>query len=158
MRVAPAAERASMADYEARYAVFTVLLGLAVLLSCCGRAAATPSACPCQDPSLCEPIKGQPKKEVLGFVTSETNWPGYNWTLLTTVALFADMNYSMLCHAHSKGVRVVLSASFNTSQLGNSTMVKVCVGVACEMRLPVLPGECSCKEIILFIDLTKKFI
>lgn len=81
--------------------------------------------CPCQDPSLCEPIKGSPKNEVFGFVTSQVNWPGYNWTLLTTVALFTDMNSSLLCHAHSFGVRVVLSASYNTSELGNYTNVQV---------------------------------
>ena len=96
-----------------------------VLAVSSGSAAASPSSCPCQDTSLCEPVKGQPKKEVFGFVTSKTNWPGYNWTLLTTVALFTEMNDSLLCYAHSKGVRVVLSASYYTSQLGNSTRVKV---------------------------------
>ena len=83
------------------------------------------SACPCADPSLCEPIKGSAKNEVFGFVTSQTNWPGYNWTLLTTVALFTEMNASLLCHAHSMGVRVVLSASYPTTELQNYTNVKV---------------------------------
>lgn len=96
---------------------------LLVAALCCG--SATSLACPCAEPSLCEPIKGVPKNEVFGFVTSMTNWPGYNWTLLTTVALFADMNNSLLCHAHLNGVRVVLSASYNTSQLSDQASVQV---------------------------------
>lgn len=83
------------------------------------------SSCPCDDPSLCEPIKGSPKNEILGFVTSQDNWPKYNWSLLTTVALFTTFNNSLLCHAHSKGVRVVLSASYPISELQNLTNVEV---------------------------------
>lgn len=100
-----------------------VLSFAVVLLTCC--IGQTISSCPCEDPSLCEPIKGSPKKEIFGFVRSQTNWPSYNWSLLTTVALFTDMNNSMLCHAHSKGVRVVLPASYPTSELQNTTQVNV---------------------------------
>ena len=106
-----------------RTAAAGVVASLALVAAlCCERAA---SSCPCEDPSLCEPIKGAPKKEVLGFVTSQTNWPGYNWTTLTTVAMFTALNDSLLCYAHSKGVRVVLSASYDTSQLNDSDNVKV---------------------------------
>ena len=99
---------------------------LAVIVLCCylqwGQAA---PSCPCEDASLCEPIKGSPKNEIFGFVTSQDNWPKYNWSLLTTVALFTGFNDSLLCHAHSKGVRVVLSASYPISELHNFTKVKV---------------------------------
>ena len=90
------------------------LLALALLSLLCleGYAAAAPS-CPCADPSLCNPISGTPDK------------PHYNWSLLTTVALLTDFNDSLLCHAHSKGVRVVLSASYPMNELQNSTRVKV---------------------------------
>jgi di-N-acetylchitobiase len=104
-------------------AAASLLVAAALLALGCAPAAAATS-CPCDDPSLCEPIKGTPKKEIFGFVTSESNWPGYNWTLLTTVALFTKTNDSLLCHAHSKGVRVVLSASYDTSQLQDSAKIK----------------------------------
>ena len=102
------------------------LLALALLSLLCleGYAAAAPS-CPCADPSLCNPISGTPDKEILAFVTSQDNWPHYNWSLLTTVALFTDFNDSLLCYAHSKGVRVVLSASYPVNELQNFTRVKV---------------------------------
>ena len=85
--------------------------------------------CPCQDTSLCKPISGTPEKEILGFVTSQENWPHYNWSALTTVVLFTEeFNNSLLCYAHSKGVRVVLSASYPTSELQNFTGVRVSSG------------------------------
>ena len=101
--------------------------GLVILavLTCCLRQGWTAAPCPCTDPSLCEPIKGAPKNEIFGFVTSEDNWPKYNWSLLTTVALFTKFNSSLLCHAHSKGVRVVLSATYPTNELENTDKVKV---------------------------------
>ena len=104
---------------EGRRVLASLLLAATL---CCGLVA---SSCPCSVPSLCEPIKGVRDKEVLGFVTSETNWPGYNWTLLTTVALFTGMNDTLLCYAHSKGVRVVLSANYDTSKLNDPSSVKV---------------------------------
>ena len=107
------------AEYAKMVVVLSFLLSATL---CCGLAA---SSCPCSDPSLCEPIEKVPEKEVVGFVTSQTNWPGYNWTLLTTVAIFTTLNESLLCYAHSKGVRVVLSASYDTSKLDDPSSVKV---------------------------------
>ena len=101
-------------------------LSLAVLgFCCCLQQGWTAAPCPCEDPSLCEPIKGSPKNEIFGFVTRQDNWPKYNWSLLTTVALFTEFNSSLLCHAHSKGVRVVVSASFPMGELQNASKVKV---------------------------------
>lgn len=102
------------------------LLALALLSLLCVEcyAAAAPS-CPCSDPSLCNPISGTPDKEIVASVTSQDNWPHYNWSLLTTVALFTDFNDSLLCHAHSMGVRVVLHGAYPVSDLQNSTRVKV---------------------------------
>lgn len=43
----------------------------------------------------------------------------YNWSEITTLAMFTDFNSSLMCYAHSKGVRVVVSGSFPTSELSN---------------------------------------
>ena len=32
------------------------------------------------------------------------NWPMYNYTRLTTLAMFTDLKPELLCHAHSLGV------------------------------------------------------
>lgn len=104
---------------------FLVSVSVLIVLVFCSKQGYAASSCPCDDPSLCEPIKGSPKNEILGFVTSQDNWPLYNWSLLTTVALFTPFNTSLLCYAHSKGVRVVLSASYPTSELQNLTNVEV---------------------------------
>ena len=103
--------------------IFALLLAV-FLLSCLHHVQAAPS-CPCNDSSLCVPIQGTPKNEIFAFVTRQYNWPHYNWSLLTTVALFTDLPSSLLCYAHSKGVRVVLAARYPTSDLQNSTMIKV---------------------------------
>ena len=67
--------------------------------------------CPCKDASLCQPVEEVPEKEVLGFMIRSGNWLYYNWTELTTIAIFTDLNESMLndlvCHAHAHKVRVV---------------------------------------------------
>ena len=118
------------------------LLALAVLsLLCLGGYAAAAQSCPCSDPSLCNPISGTPDKEILAFVTSQDNWPHYNWSLLTTVALFTDFNDSLLCYAHSKGVRVVLSASYPVTDLQNSTRVKVSATIASATAISGSKGE-----------------
>ena len=70
-----------------------------------------PVECPCNNKELCNPVQGSPDKEVLGFMTSPYNWKQYNWSELTTVGLFCDMNdtelYELMCHAHANQVRLV---------------------------------------------------
>ena len=58
-------------------------------------------ACPCSGPRLCEPVSAGPRKEVLGFVTSQLNWARYNWSEVTTLAMFTGYNSSLMCYAHS---------------------------------------------------------
>ena len=50
-------------------------------------------------------------------MTRETNWMYYNWSEITTLAMFTDFNSSLLCYAHSKGVRVVPYGSYPVSEL-----------------------------------------
>ena len=88
-------------------------------------AACTPqlltAVCPCKDDSLCQPVTKVPDKEVLGFVVSKNNWSRYNWTYITTLAMFTDLPSDLMCYAHQKGVRVVMSGNFPIANLSNQT-------------------------------------
>ena len=75
------------------------------------------SACPCSDPDLCKPLNVGPRKEIVGFVTAKDNWKMYNYTYLTTLAIFTELDLQLVCHAHQNNVRVVLAANFNLTKL-----------------------------------------
>ena len=75
------------------------------------------SACPCSDPDLCKPLNIGPRKEIIGFVTAKDNWRMYNYTYLTTLAIFTELDPQLVCHAHQNNVRVVLAANFDLSKL-----------------------------------------
>jgi len=85
------------------------------------------SACPCMDESLCQPISSPDRKEILGFVVSQSNWMKYNWSEITTLAMFTNLSSDLMCYAHSKGVRVVISASYPVDQLGDEDKRKMWV-------------------------------
>ena len=74
-------------------------------------------ACPCSDPNLCKPLDIGPRKEVIGFVTAKDNWKMYNYTHLTTLAIYTELDPQLVCYAHQKNVRVVLAAEFNLTKL-----------------------------------------
>ena len=75
------------------------------------------SACPCSDPNLCKPLNVGPRKEIVGFVTAKDNWKMYNYTYLTTLAIFTELDPQLVCYAHQKNVRVVLAAKFDLTKL-----------------------------------------
>ncbi|KAG1689417.1 hypothetical protein DVH05_002218 [Phytophthora capsici] len=86
--------------------------------------------CPCDEllnassGSLCLPIDftgKKPRKEVFAFsVATDDRWKHYDWDQLTTVAWNEDKE--LLCHAHSKGVKVVVKHNFDdVDQLCNAT-------------------------------------
>ena len=79
--------------------------------------------CPCEDAALCNAVTAGPRPEVVGFVTSLNNYMFYNWSEITTLALFTGSQYSypLMCYAHAKQVRVVLGVDFDVTQLGNAT-------------------------------------
>ena len=77
------------------------------------------SACPCSDPDLCKPLNIGPRKEIIGFVTAKDNWRMYNYTYLTTLAIFTELDQQLVCHAHQNNVRVVLKAKFDLSKIDN---------------------------------------
>ena len=98
---------------------FIVML---LLVSCChGQTLLSKkvddSACPCSDPDLCKPLSVGPRKEIIGFVTAKDNWKMYNYTYLTTLAIFTELDPQLVCLAHQNNVRVVLAANFDLTKL-----------------------------------------
>ncbi|XP_063795028.1 di-N-acetylchitobiase-like [Pseudophryne corroboree] len=80
------------------------VLSLLLVTSVCAAAA----ACPCSEPALCQPITQTRDPEVYVFYTRGKNWKYYDWSVVTTVALFAPYDPELMCFAHAKGARVVL--------------------------------------------------
>ena len=83
------------------------------------------TACPCSDVKLCLPVQEKPDKEVVGFMTRTSNWKKYNWTQLTTIALFTDMNKTdlmeFICYAHQHKVRVVTNIRSDVLSVHNDS-------------------------------------
>ncbi|EGC31304.1 hypothetical protein DICPUDRAFT_156870 [Dictyostelium purpureum] len=80
------------------------------------------SSCPCSDQSLCNPVSVGPRKEFLGFSLDNLTYPYYDWSILTTIAVFySPIVNELLCTAHSHDVRLVYGVSYPITQLGNST-------------------------------------
>ena len=81
------------------------------------------ATCPCENVSLCEPIKTT-GKEVMGFSVDVDGWLTYDWNVLTTVAW--NTNKSLLCKAHSHGARVVIQAGvINSTLMADPEMQRV---------------------------------
>ena len=62
----------------------------------------TSTSCPCSDEKLCERITKEVDKEVLVWSTSDAVWRHYNWSVVTTVAIFRDWDDELMCYAHAK--------------------------------------------------------
>ncbi|XP_069837629.1 di-N-acetylchitobiase-like [Dendropsophus ebraccatus] len=67
--------------------------------------------CPCSDPALCQPIQDTRDFEVYVFHVRGKYWKNYDWDHVTTVALFAPFDPELMCFAHSKGARFVLTGN-----------------------------------------------
>lgn len=87
-----------------------------------------PGECPCKNKALCKIIK-TPRfdKELFAFhVAGEfenfDQWRQFDWTRLTTIAVweFLDNSAEMYCYAKSRGVRIVIPASPTVSVYGGS--------------------------------------
>ncbi|CAI5735134.1 unnamed protein product [Peronospora destructor] len=102
--------------------------------------------CPCpsssndklNSSSLCLPVDFASKtsrKEVFAFsVNKDDRWKHYDWEQLTTVAWNEDKQ--LLCHAHSKGVKVVLKHNFDdVDQLCNRTARQDWIMVAAYFKI-----------------------
>jgi len=77
------------------------------------------AVCPCSNVTLCDPITTPARKEVFIFcLEADSNiWSKYDWDKVTTVAIVGFYDEELLCHAHSKGVRVVNLDSYPTADL-----------------------------------------
>ncbi|XP_077978224.1 di-N-acetylchitobiase-like [Glandiceps talaboti] len=99
--------------------ITSVVTCLIIIVVSTAESLATSSSCPCSDPSLCKPIQSQPEKEIFVFRTEDT-WKFYDWSMVTTVAMFFDFDPELLCTAHAHKARLVLTASFPKENLTNA--------------------------------------
>lgn len=122
-------------------------------------------ACPCQNQSLCAPLKGPPvsKKEVFGFVGAQK----MNWTHVTSVAWssFAEIG----CEAHANNARVILASpdvvltDDASARLAWITNVYSTVeanwmdGMTFDWENPTPVGSNQSKQYALLIAETRKF-
>ncbi|KAM9761352.1 di-N-acetylchitobiase [Menidia menidia] len=88
-----------------------------LVFSVCLLAVCESTACPCERPELCEPIRPQSSFEVFVFDVGGKTWKSYNWSMVTTVAAFGKYDAELMCHAHSKGARVVLKGDVPLSYI-----------------------------------------
>lgn len=54
--------------------------------------------------------------QVFVFDVGGKTWKFYNWTMVTTLAMFGKYDPELMCHAHSKGARVVLKGTAASCQ------------------------------------------
>uniref|UniRef100_A0A8C5L1D9 Chitobiase n=2 Tax=Jaculus jaculus TaxID=51337 RepID=A0A8C5L1D9_JACJA len=92
--------------------------GLAVLLALLPLAGA---GCPCSDSALCRPIRRRPDFEVFVFDVGQKTWKSYDWSQITTVAAFGKYDSELMCHAHSRGARVVLKGDVSLKDIVDPT-------------------------------------
>jgi hypothetical protein len=95
--------------------------------------------CPCSNVNLCAPLSTPPValQEVLAFSISSSydDWKGYDWDVITTVALFDvgskgvnelppathnNTQLDILCMAHEHQVKTVFGVAFPIEHLANS--------------------------------------
>ena len=81
-------------------------------------------SCPCEDPSLCQPIPPARGKTRLAYSTEPLNWKYYDYTRITEIALFFDISEidpQMICTAHKKNVQLHLAVFFTNQTFLNTT-------------------------------------
>ncbi|XP_018417372.1 PREDICTED: di-N-acetylchitobiase [Nanorana parkeri] len=133
-----------------------LLIGTAVCLA----------ACPCSDPALCQPIQHSRDFEVYVFLVRGKNWKHYDWSEVTTVALFAPYDPELMCFAHSKGARYVLTGDVSVKKIVdpkvradwiaekvNLAKAQYMDGINLDIEQPVLPQT---PEYYALTDLVKE--
>ncbi|XP_060088107.1 di-N-acetylchitobiase [Heteronotia binoei] len=75
------------------------------------------SICPCELPSLCNPISDTRDFEVFVFQVGGKAWKFYDWSQITTVATFGKYDPELMCYAHSRGSRVVLKGDVPVKEI-----------------------------------------
>lgn len=51
------------------------------------------------------------------FDVGGKTWKSYDWSQITTVALFGKYDSELMCYAHAKGARVVLKGEYSFDQM-----------------------------------------
>lgn len=99
--------------------IHLLFLGAVLLAASSPGPSAAGSPCACKDAALCKPlVKPAGVREVLAFIDKNRTWPHLDYSTVTTVCAFErPVDLALVCHAHSRGVRVVMSAPFNVSQI-----------------------------------------
>ncbi|KAF2077139.1 hypothetical protein CYY_001524 [Polysphondylium violaceum] len=81
--------------------------------------------CPCKEKALCQPITGESlkdRKEFYVFTVNQSNYVNYDWSVITTLAVFyAEPIGQELCVAHENRARVVYAVYYPITQLANQT-------------------------------------
>jgi Di-N-acetylchitobiase len=82
--------------------------------------------CPCSDPSWCRPIQIPlySRKEVYGFSLKTDKWKDYDWSVITTIAWFSEIQHlpmELICWAHRHNARVVFTTSIPENILTNTS-------------------------------------
>eukprot|EP01128_Nolandella_sp_AFSM9_P012523 TRINITY_DN9363_c0_g1_i1.p1 TRINITY_DN9363_c0_g1~~TRINITY_DN9363_c0_g1_i1.p1 ORF type:complete len:418 (+),score=31.98 TRINITY_DN9363_c0_g1_i1:145-1254(+) len=76
-------------------------------------------ACPCQDKTLCTHLSLPARPELFAFGIED--YEHYDYTHLTTVALWKLNDPQIFCYAHQRNVRVVLLVTIDVKKLLNIT-------------------------------------
>ncbi|XP_033007580.1 di-N-acetylchitobiase-like [Lacerta agilis] len=92
-------------------------LPVALLLLLISHLRLSSGACPCEDPALCNPISGARDFEVFIFDIGGQAWKFYDWSHITTVAIFGKYDPELMCYAHSRGARVVLKGDISVKSI-----------------------------------------
>lgn len=58
--------------------------------------------CPCSNTDLCKTITTPPRQEFYLWTDMPKLWKHYDWSRITTIAVFRDWDDELLCYAHSK--------------------------------------------------------
>uniref|UniRef100_G3T830 Di-N-acetylchitobiase n=1 Tax=Loxodonta africana TaxID=9785 RepID=G3T830_LOXAF len=93
------------------------LHGLALLLLALPLVTNADADCPCEEPTLCRPIRHHPDHEVFVFDVGYKTWKYYDWSQITTLAAFGKYDSELMCYAHSKGARVVLKGDVSVKDI-----------------------------------------
>ncbi|XP_021455634.1 di-N-acetylchitobiase [Oncorhynchus mykiss] len=83
------------------------------LVSVCCKA----EVCPCEIQELCQQIRDEKDFEVFVFDVGKKAWKSYDWGKVTTVAAFGKYDAELMCHAHSKGARLVLKGDVSIHEM-----------------------------------------
>ena len=84
---------------------------------------AAPRPCPCEDASLCQPVRVEHEREVLGW--GARSWSGYDWDAVTILA-HSDSK-ALICRAHAAQARVLRGCEMNISEIfdGNKRVAAI---------------------------------